>query len=176
LANFDTGLVALEYAARHPDAVAGLVLVNCYATYQRGRGYPHGVDPETARQLIDAAVDPSRHRPLDTSVLVAPSLATSAEFRTWWNRIGQRGANPTTARIVRTVATTTDVRHRLHAVTCPVLIVPRRQCANVDPAHSAYLAEHLPRGRLHPVDGADGVWFTDDGIVGLVAGFAATVA
>ncbi len=176
LANFDTGLVALEYTARNPDAVSGLVLVNCYATYQRGPGYPHGVDPDTARALIDAAVDPARPRPLDTSALVAPSLAAAPGFRTWWNRIGQRGANPTTARVIRRVATTTDLRYRLEAVTCPVLVVPRRQCANLDPGHSTYLAEHLPGGRLHPLDGADGVWFTDDEIVGVVHEFAAAAA
>jgi pimeloyl-ACP methyl ester carboxylesterase/DNA-binding SARP family transcriptional activator len=172
LANFDTGLVALEYAARDADTVAGLVLVNCYATYRRGRGYPHGLDPGTTGELIDAAVDPSRDRPLDTSVLVAPSLAADAAFRAWWNRIGRRGANPTTARIVREVATATDLRDRLPAVTCPVLVVVRRQCANVDPAHSAYLAEHLPRARLHPLDGADAVWFTDHEVADIVAGFA----
>ena len=176
LANFDTGLVALEHAARHADALAGVVLVNCYPRYQRGDGYPHGLDPRTTSELIDAAVDPSRDRPLDTSVLVAPSLATDAAFRAWWDRIGRRGANPTTARIVRTAATTTDVRDRLRAVTCPVLVVPRRQCATVDPAHSSYLVEHLPSGRLHPVDGADGVWFTDSEIADVVADFAVSLA
>ncbi len=175
LANFDTGLVALSHAARHPGTVAGLVLVNCYATYRRGGDYPHGLDPETTSELIDAAVNPSRGRPLDTSVLVAPSLATDAGFRTWWNRIGRRGADPTTARIVREVATTIDLRDRLREVTCPVLVVPRRQCANVDPAHSTYLAEHLSHARLHPMDGADGVWFTDEELVDVITDFAATV-
>lgn len=175
LANFDTGLIALEYAARRSDTLAGLVLVNCYPTYQRGNGYPHGLDPQTTTELIAAAVDPSRDRPLDTSALVAPSLATDAGFRAWWNRIGRRGANPTTARVVREFATTADVRSRLGAVTCPALVVPRRHCANVDPAHSTYLAEHLPHARLHPIDGADAVWFTDQDVVDVVATFATSV-
>lgn len=172
LANFDTGLIAIEYAAHHPGALAGLVLINCYPTYQRGRGYPHGLDPQTTAELIAAAVDPSRDRPLDTSVIVAPSLAAEAEFRAWWNRIGRRGANPTTARIVREVATTADLRDRLRSVACPTLVVARRQCTNVDPAHSSYLAEHLPQARLQLIDGTDAVWFTDEDIVDVVIPFA----
>lgn len=172
LANFDTGLVAMEYAARHPDALAGLVLVNCYARYRRGEGYPYGSDPTTADELIAAAVDTSGTRTLDTSVLVAPTLATDPGFRAWWNRIGRRGANPTTARIVREFGTTLDLRGRLGAVTCPALVVPRRQCANVDPAHSAYLAEHLPHAELRPVDGSDAVWFSGSDVVEMVTAFA----
>lgn len=175
LANFDTGLVALEYAARYPDGLAGLVLVNCYATYRRSVDYPHGLDADTTAHLIEAAVDPSRARPLDTSILVAPSLASDEAFRAWWDRIGRRGANPTTARIVREVATTTDLRHRLPGVTCPVLLIPLRQCTNVDPGRSRYLAERLPRAQLAPIDGVDGVWFTEgEEVAGRVVAFAST--
>jgi pimeloyl-ACP methyl ester carboxylesterase/DNA-binding SARP family transcriptional activator len=160
LANFDTGLVALEYAARHPDEVAGLVLVNCFATYQRRADYPYGLDEATTRDLIEGAVDPTRPQPLDTANLVAPSLASDAGFRSWWTRIGRRGAGPGTARTIRTVASRTDLRDRLAEVSVPVLVVHRRQCTNVDPGHSKYLAEHLPRAELRLVDGVDAVWFS----------------
>ena len=45
LASFDTGLVAIELAARHPERVASLVLAHCFATYSRHDDYPHGPDP-----------------------------------------------------------------------------------------------------------------------------------
>jgi pimeloyl-ACP methyl ester carboxylesterase len=160
LANFDTGLVALEHAARHPDDVAGLVLVNCYATYQRRPDYPFGLDEATSRDLIEGAIDPTLAQPLDTASLVAPTLSGDAGFRTWWTRIGRRGAGPGTARTIRTVAIETDLRSRLADVTVPVLVVHRRQCTNVDPGHSRYLAEHLPQAELRLVDGVDGVWFS----------------
>jgi pimeloyl-ACP methyl ester carboxylesterase/DNA-binding winged helix-turn-helix (wHTH) protein len=160
LANFDTGLVALEHAARHPDQVAGLVLVSCYATYQRGPDYPYGLDEATTRDLIEGAVDPRRPQPLDTATLVAPSLAADAGFRSWWTRIGRRGAGPGTARTIRTVASRTDLRDRLRDVQVPVAVVHRRQCTNVDPGHSRYLAEHLPDAELRLVDGVDAVWFS----------------
>jgi pimeloyl-ACP methyl ester carboxylesterase len=172
LANFDTGLVALEHAARHPDAVAGLVLVNCYATYQRRPDYPFGLDEATTRDLIEGAIDPSRPQPLDTATMVAPSLAHDAGFRAWWTRIGRRGAGPGTARTIRTVASRTDLRRRLAEVTVPVLVVHRRQCTNVDPGHSRYLAEHLPRAELRLIDGVDSVWFSQpDDVLAEVARF-----
>jgi pimeloyl-ACP methyl ester carboxylesterase/DNA-binding SARP family transcriptional activator len=160
VANFDTGLVALEHAARRPEEVAGLVLVNCYASYQRRPDYPYGPDEATTRDLIEGAVDPTRPRPLDTATLVAPSLADDPGFRAWWTRIGRRGAGPGTARAVRGAATTTDLRARLAAVTAPVLVVHRRQCTNVDPGHSRYLAAHLPHAELCLVEGTDSVWFS----------------
>ncbi|MDL9948264.1 BTAD domain-containing putative transcriptional regulator [Gordonia sp. ABSL11-1] len=159
VANFDTGLIAIEYAAQHPADVAGCVLINCYARYRRGRDYPHGLDPVTARDLIDETVDPTRTQLVDTASLVAPSLAADAGFRTWWERIGRRGAGPGTARAIRMAATTIDLRHRLSDIETRVLIVHRRACTNVDPGHSRYLAAHLPNATLQLVDGVDAVWF-----------------
>src|ERR1700754_1337249 len=45
-ANFDTGLVALEFAARHPERVRSLVLAQCYPRYTRGGDYPYGLDSD----------------------------------------------------------------------------------------------------------------------------------
>ncbi|MCH5641469.1 alpha/beta fold hydrolase [Gordonia sp. ABSL49_1] len=159
VANFDTGLIALEYAARHPADIAGCVLVNCYARYQRGPDYPHGLDPMTARDLIDETVDPARTQPVDTASLVAPSLAADPGFRAWWERIGRRGAGPGTARAIRLAATTTDLRNRLSDIESRVLVIHRRACTNVDPGHSRHLADHLPNATLQLVDGVDAVWF-----------------
>lgn len=166
VANFDTGLIALECVARHPTMFAGLVLINCFARYQRGPDYPHGLDDTTGRHLIEDAVDTTRTHPVGTASLVAPTLAGDATFRAWWDRIGRRAAGPGTARIIRTVAITTDLRHRLPQVTVPVLLLHRRSCTNVDPGHSRYLAHQLPHATLTLVDGADAVWFAgpDDAI------------
>ena len=133
--------MAIEYAARHPRRLAGLVLVNCYATYRRRPGYPHGLDEATTRELIDTTIDPARDRPVDTAAMVAPSLAGDAGFRDWWARIGRRGGGPGIARTVRESGTGLDLRGRLGEVRVPVLVVHRRHCTNVDPGHSRFLAD-----------------------------------
>ncbi|MFW0792979.1 BTAD domain-containing putative transcriptional regulator [Gordonia sp. CPCC 205515] len=160
VANFDTGLIALECAARQPTMFSGLVLINCFARYRRGDGYPHGLDASTARDLVEDAVDTNRPHGIGTAALVAPNLAGDPDFRSWWDRIGRRGAGPGTARQIRTAATTTDLRPRLPEVTVPVLLLSRRSCTNVDPGHSRYLAEHLPNATLRLAAGADAVWFS----------------
>jgi pimeloyl-ACP methyl ester carboxylesterase len=161
-ANFDTGLIAIEFAARHPERVRSLILTQCYPTYLRTEDYPYGRDETTTEALIRDAVTPADPaRSLDTVAHAAPSVAGDDRFRRWWNHIGHRAASPTTAAAIRTVATRTDVRHRLAAVTAPTLVLHRRSCVNVDIGHAHYLASHLPDARLHIVGGTDSLWFTD---------------
>ncbi|WP_164842521.1 alpha/beta fold hydrolase [Actinoplanes solisilvae] len=158
-ANFDTGLVALEFAARHPERVRSLVLAQCYARYIRGDDYPYGLDSSTTESLIRDTVDPARG--VDSVAMAAPSVAADDAFRQWWNRLGRRAAGPAVAVAVRTVATGTDLRHRLPRVTAPTLVVHRRNCLNVDVGHASYLAGHLPHATLRITPGTDGLWFTD---------------
>jgi pimeloyl-ACP methyl ester carboxylesterase/DNA-binding SARP family transcriptional activator len=164
LANFDTGLIALEFAARHPDRVRSLVLAQCFARYTRGAGYPFGLDPGTTETLIRDTVSPADpEQAVDSVVQAAPSRAADEEFRQWWNRIGRRAASPAVATAVRAVATGTDLRPRLSAVTAPTLVLHRRNCLNVDAGHATYLTTNLPDARLQTTAGTDALWFTDSG-------------
>ncbi len=162
LGNFDTGLVAIEFAARYPERVGSLILVHCFARFVRGDGYPFGIDLATADALVDDSVET---RPtgtnIDTLAFVAPSVATDSAFRSWWELIGRRAASPQTARTILRVGARTDLRHRLGAVTAPTLLLHRRSCLGVDIGHSRYLLEHLPRARLEVLTGTDSLWFTD---------------
>ncbi len=161
-ANFDTGLVALEFAARYPSRVRSLVLAQCYARYTRSPDYPYGLDAGTTSTLIRDTVSPSDpSQGLDSVALAAPSVAADEAFRRWWNRLGRRAAGPAVAMAVRTVATGTDLRHRLPEVTAPTLVLHRRNCLNVDVGHASYLAAHLPDARLQTTPGTDALWFTD---------------
>jgi pimeloyl-ACP methyl ester carboxylesterase len=154
--------VALEFAARYPDRVRSLVLIHCYATYLRSADYPYGFDLDTTDGLIrDAVSPPSPDQRLDTVLHAAPSAAADDEFRRWWNRVGQRAASPQTAATIRTIATRTDLRHRLPSVSAPSLVLHRRSCLNLDSGHARYLAEHLPEARLVTPGGTDSLWFTD---------------
>lgn len=175
LANFDTGLAALELAARHPDRVGALVLVHCFARFTRGDGYPYGIDLSTADTVVDdsVATQPGS-RQADTLGFVAPSVATDPAFRAWWDRIGQRAASPSTAAAILKAGARIDVRHRLPEVAAPTLLLHRRSCLGVDIGHARYLQEHLPRARLEVLTGTDSLWFTDhDDLLEAVARFVA---
>jgi pimeloyl-ACP methyl ester carboxylesterase len=162
LANFDTGLVAIEFAARYPDRVGSLILVHCFARFVRGDDYPFGIDLTTADALVDDSVNAGpTGTSIDTLAFVAPSVATDPAFRGWWDLIGRRAASPQTARTILRVGARTDLRHRLAAVTAPTLLLHRRSCLGVDIGHAHYLLEHLPRARLEVLTGTDSLWFTD---------------
>jgi hypothetical protein len=98
---------------------------------------------------------------IETAFLVAPSASHDDAFRLWWTRIGQRGAGPNTARTIRHIATTSDVRPHLRDVLARTLVIHRRGCFNVDIGHAHYLAEQMPHAELAVVPGTDSLWFTD---------------
>jgi pimeloyl-ACP methyl ester carboxylesterase/DNA-binding SARP family transcriptional activator len=160
-ANFDTGLVALEFAARHPERVRSLVLAQCYPRYTRGPDYPYGLDRATTETLIRDTISPADPaHGVDSVAQAAPSVAADDDFRRWWNGLGRRAAGPSVALAVRTVATSTDLRDRLPAIGAPALVLHRRNCLNVDAGHATYLAAHLPNARLQLIPGTDALWFT----------------
>jgi pimeloyl-ACP methyl ester carboxylesterase len=55
LANADTGMIALQLAAEHPDRVASVTAVNPYPRAGVGDGYPHGepASMEDGRRLAE---------------------------------------------------------------------------------------------------------------------------
>ncbi|MFN0091621.1 MAG: BTAD domain-containing putative transcriptional regulator [Acidimicrobiales bacterium] len=161
VANFDTGLIALEFAARHGERLAKLVLVHCFARFIRTDDYPYGLDPATASNLVDASTSTTAAgwNPLH---LAAPSVADDPAFRAWWDRTGRRAASPATAAAILTTEAAADVRHRLSAITVRTLVLHRQACVGVDLGHAHYLAQHLPAAELRIVGrGHDSLWFTD---------------
>ncbi|MGH3615324.1 MAG: BTAD domain-containing putative transcriptional regulator [Pseudonocardia sp.] len=161
LANGDTGLVALLLAATHPDRVATLTLVNCYARLTSCADYPHG-DPPTIDDVLREIRTPGVRPTTDVLSWIAPSVAEDARFRKWWDAVGRRGASPRTAELIHRLLVEADVRHVLHHVAAPVLLLSRLDCASYDPGHGRYLSEHLPRAILAEHSDPDGPWFLGD--------------
>jgi len=73
IANLGGGLMATTYAAAHPERVAGLVLVDCFARFSRAEGYEFAaLENEIGQTLQDADDAMGQGLMLD---LFAPSLA-----------------------------------------------------------------------------------------------------
>jgi pimeloyl-ACP methyl ester carboxylesterase len=177
--NSDSCLVALMLAARHPEAVAGLVLVHPYARYTRAPTYPHGLDPSTAAAMSGDVLTlderPARFDPLSH---IAPSLAADHGFRAWWDALGRRAAGPRAAAALHRAIFESDVRQVVPEVAAPTLLVHRRSCAGYDVGHLRWLAERLPHARVAGLAGADELWFVGDvaALVEAVERFAAQVS
>jgi DNA-binding SARP family transcriptional activator/pimeloyl-ACP methyl ester carboxylesterase len=163
LANADTCLVALAFAAARPGRLRGLALVHGYARYTRADDYPFGIDQETARHASEDSRAPQPPAgAFDPLSAIAPSVAGDDGFRRWWDETGRRAAGPATAAFLHDVVLNSDVRDRLRDVQAPVLLLHRRSCASCDVGHARYLHDHLPRARLEMVAGADDLWFVGD--------------
>jgi DNA-binding SARP family transcriptional activator len=161
LANGDTGLIALLLAATHPDPVASLTLVNSYARLTTAENYLYG-DPPSVDEVLREIRTPDSRPVVDVLSWIAPSVATDARFRSWWDAVGRRGASPRTAELVHGELLQADVRDVLTQVRVPVLVLSRLGCASYDPGHGRYLAAHLPDARLAEHPDPDGPWFLGD--------------
>ena len=136
-------LVAMAFAARHPDRVRSLTLVNAFARFTTSDDYPHGFDAEgfAAIQASMQSTDPNPG--VDALTLISPSVASDQAYRQWWDTAGRRAASPAAAAALVTTMTRTDLRNILPAITAPCLVVVRRGCPIYDPGHGEFFARNL---------------------------------
>ena len=74
LANADTGMIALQLAAEHPDRVASVTAVNAYARATVGDGYSHG-EPASFKDVLRGIRTPGVRPPVDVLTWIAPAVA-----------------------------------------------------------------------------------------------------
>ncbi|MFZ4519887.1 MAG: alpha/beta fold hydrolase [Microthrixaceae bacterium] len=147
--------MAMVFAATHPDAVAGLVLVNGWARLSWAPDHPAGIRPADQGRMLEHPYGPPG------AVEALAGEPVTAELVDWWDRYLRNAASPTTAITMRRWLFEVDVRSILGAVTCPVLVLARRD-AFTGRAHAVHLAEHLPDARLVELPGAADLLFAGD--------------
>jgi class 3 adenylate cyclase len=157
--------VAIHIAARHPDRVDSLVIVNGYARFIRDDDYPEGFPERLVRDFLEANMDPDAEWESsegDDVALLVPSFRDDPEAIRWWVRAGQRGASPATARAIVGANAFSDVRDELSQVRVPTLVVHRIDVLFIPPAMGRYVADHIDGSRWVEVPGADNVAFAGD--------------
>lgn len=156
-------MIGLAFAARYPDRVNRLIIVNGAARFSWAEDYPFGVDTSRAAELNTVAMElDAVDHGMDVLALVAPSVAHLEAFRTWWDLAGNRAATPTMARAVGAAAVAGDVRDVLEHITAPTLIVHRRDAAFVPPEHGRFLAERVSQSTYVELSGADTLYWVGD--------------
>ncbi|OBI22313.1 adenylate/guanylate cyclase domain-containing protein, partial [Mycobacterium sp. E2497] len=94
--------------------------------------------------------------------IIAPSVASDAAFRSWWDMAGNRAASPSMARAFINRIREGDVRDRLPRVAVPTLILHRDNPDFSPVGHAHYLAEHIPGSRLVELPGRDALYWVGD--------------
>jgi class 3 adenylate cyclase len=161
MATMDAGALGVLLAATHPDRVRSLVLVNSYARGLQAPDYPWGWPETFALGMADDTVTPGEGGGWGLD-LVAPSVADDEELRRWWDRAGNRGASPATARALLEVYFRSDVRDILGFINIPTLVVHRSEDRSIVVDHGRYLADHIPGAKLVELPGADDFFWTGD--------------
>jgi class 3 adenylate cyclase len=155
------GCAALVLAARHPERVSSLVLVNCGARITAAPDYDIGLPSDYWASLTKNAEPTADDRERsDDIAFVAPSLAGDETFRGWWSRASRRSASPSLAQQINEALVHFDGRALLSEIQVPTLVVARSDTVVTN--LSRYLAAHIPRAHLVEVPGRDMLAYAGD--------------
>jgi class 3 adenylate cyclase len=170
IANLGSGILAIDFAAAHPERVSSLVLVDSFARFLVAPDFPIGAP----RALLDetlARVDVSMGRGLMLD-LFAPSLANDEGVRRVWSRYERQASSPGTSMAMVRLMYESDVRELLPIIKIPTLVIHRAD-GRYGPAQGRYLAEHIEGATYVELPGTDNLlWAGDqDAVVGEIQEF-----
>lgn len=154
--------LAVSVAARHPDRVTGLILVNGSARALEAADYPIGHSAEMIAAFLDDTLADAPEGELGTLQIYAPSAAEDPAFRRWFQRTGRRGASPAVAREFLRLVLYEDVRPDLAQVRAPTLVLHRKGDLVVPVEQGRYVAAHINGARFVELEGEDNLWWVGD--------------
>jgi pimeloyl-[acyl-carrier protein] methyl ester esterase len=145
-------LLALELARVRPQQVARLVLIGSTPRFVASPDWPHGLDEKTVQGFIEGhARDPAATL---RRFLALQTLGEDARNHLL-RKLSETVCTPRDGQAHQTLAdglhilATTDLRASLAAIGQPVCLIHGNGDALMPPAAARWLADALPRARLH---------------------------
>ena len=175
IANIGGGILAMPFAAAHPDRVSSLILVDCFARFLEAPDFPIGQPIEQlAPNLEIAEGETGRGVMID---MFAPSFAGDERIRRAWARYERSAATPGSTKAIVQLIYESDVRDVLPAIRVPTLVIHRAAAKGFAVEHGRYLGEHIPGAKYVELPGADNlIWAGDqDAIVAEIQDFVTGV-
>ena len=146
-------LMAILFAATHPERTTALVVVNGTARLSSAPDYAIGITDE-ARERLTALLERTWGQG-DGMAALNPSIADDEAALAAWAHFLRLAASPgTQAAVVRTLFDF-DVRALLAAVRVPTLVVHRSDVTLPPVAQGRYVADHIAGARYVEVPGRD---------------------
>jgi class 3 adenylate cyclase len=161
--------MAVAAAARKPERVDALVIVNGYVRFARADDYPAGVPDHMHEPYLDAV-----ERQWGTGVHahgLGPSVAHRTGVVEWWARVERFGATPRVARGQLERILALDARDLLPLIEVPTLVIHNRDNVFVRVGHGRYLAEHIAGAQYLERDSPDHWPVPDAELMGTIEEF-----
>ncbi len=153
------GAIAIEYAARHPERVSHLVLLNAYARGWLRRGLPRAVEEETEARLklieLGWESDAPYYRQLFVSQHI-PDGGSVEQLRSLGELFRRAAPAKNLIQLIRCLFNV-DVSDSAARLTCPALVLHARGAPRVPFEEGRILAGLIPGARLVPLDTANNI-------------------
>jgi class 3 adenylate cyclase/pimeloyl-ACP methyl ester carboxylesterase len=152
------GMMALQFAATHPERTSALVLINPTARFRRAADYHEGLADDEIEGFLAAVRD--RWGTGWGLRGWAPSLASDGRFARWFARCERLSETAEDASWRIRAAFGVDVRHLLGAIRVPTLVVVNAGWFGHE--QSRYVAEHIDGTRYVELPGENYLFFVGD--------------
>ena len=148
------------YAATHPERVSAMVLLNCFASLARHDDSPAGFPKSVLARFQEAYL--SQYGTGANLRVIAPEVLSDERFCDWFARLERGSMSRASLLASSDQLWQWDARHVLPIVRVPTLVIAHEDSAWISPAHSRYLAEHIPSARLIERPGFWGLFWLHD--------------
>ncbi len=162
-AQAEAAMLAVMFAATHPERVSHLILMHPMARMTAAPGYEWAWADEETRERDFVRPMLARWGTGENGAQNSPVLASSSpEFVDWWGRWERLSSSPGTMEKRMGLIGKMDVREILPRVQAPTLVLDRPQARSLDSRHAKYFAEHIPGATFMELPGRDAISFGDD--------------
>jgi len=162
IAEAEAAMLAVMFAATHPERVSHLVIMHPMARVTNAPGYEFTWPDAAARDRDFIRPMLARWGTGENAAMASPILAASdPDFIDWWGRWERLSSSPGTLEKRMELIGRMDVREILPRVQAPTLRLDRPDAKSMDSRHAAFAAEQIPGARLQELPGRDAVSFGD---------------
>ena len=151
----DGGVMALAFAASHPERVGSVVTYSARARFLYDDDYPWGNPPEVMAAFIEVIKATWGQDDQGWLWLSSPSVAADESHAGWFRQFQRLSGSPGTMSDLLALWSQFDLRAVLPTVQAPVLVLQRSDSPITDVGHGRFLAGALPDARLVELPGVD---------------------
>ncbi len=170
------GTIALDFALRHPERTAGLLLFGTSACGAWSPDWPWALRHERFDDWISCLTDPTLYN--CSLRRFAPSVADDPAVQAWYARLLRNAASRRGAVASLHAYQAMDLRQRVGEIDVPTLVMQCRGDRIVPFEAGRWLARAIPGAHFAPLEGADHfLWHGDaDAVAEHVEGFVGSHA